>query len=178
MKIILDKERKWKLNTRGIVEYSRLGFGSLKEITDRSTTILAELAVKLGDDGFSNYFSIVDRYEAEKDPNKKAAIAEELGRFVTINKINTDEMRIQMKEEQAIALLRIGLSTGLPIGEKLTDDDVFDIIDLAHENPDSPFTQQNFHDEVYKMIMRTNYAILDKDLEQSVPLEKSQAKNS
>ena len=176
MRIMLDKERKWKLNTRGIVEYSRLGFGSLKEITDRSTTILAELAVKLGDDGFSNYFSIVDRYEAETDPNKKAAIAEELGRFVTINKINTDEMRIQMKEEQAIALLRIGLSTGLD--EKLTDDDVFDIIDKAHENPESPFTQQNFHDEVYKMIMRTNYAILDADLEQSVPLGKSQAKNS
>ena len=176
MKIILDKERKWKLNTRGIVEYSRLGFGSLKKITDRSTIILAELAVKLGDDGFSNYFSIVDRYEAETDPNKKAAIAEELGRFVTINKINTDEMRIQMKEEQAIALLRIGLSTGLD--EKLTDDDVFDIIDKAHENPESPFTQQNFHDEVYKMIMRTNYAILDADLEQSVPLGKSQAKNS
>ena len=176
MKITLDKERQWKLNTRGIVEYSRLGFGSLKEITDRSITILAELAVKLGDDGFSNYFSIVDRYEAEKDPNKKAAIAEELGRFVTINKINTDEMRIQMKEEQAIALLRIGLSTGLD--EKLTDDDVFDIIDKAHENPESPFTQQNFHDEVYKMIMRTNYAILDADLEQSVPLGKSQAKNS
>jgi hypothetical protein len=171
MKIILDKEREWKLNTRAILEYSRLGFGSIKDITDQSTTILAELAVKLGDDGFAKYFGIVDKFESAKTPQLKAKYAEELGRFVTINKIRKDEMRIKMSEEQAIALLRIGLNTTLPEEEQLTDVDICGLIDEADKNDKSPFTPRNFHDEVYKLIMQTNYALLDKDLKVAVPLD-------
>jgi len=159
MKIMLDKERDFNLTIRGVIEYEKLGYGKVIEITDKSSSRLIELARQMGDDGFKEFVAL--REDKGKLPEDK--MNEKIMKFLSKYKIDMNAIRDEIPYENAIVLFRLGL--GLK-----TDDEVYDILEKASNNEDSTVTTDNFDNIVYKLLLDSKADELEKNAEKTVPL--------
>jgi len=159
MKIMLDKERDFNLTIRGVIEYEKLGYGKVIEITDKSSSRLIELARQMGDDGFKEFVAL--REDKGKLPEDK--MNEKIMKFLSKYKIDMNAIRDEIPYENAIVLFRLGL--GLK-----TDDEVYDILEKASNNEDSTVTTDNFDNIVYKLLLDSKADELEKNVEKTVPL--------
>ena len=167
MKIMLDKERDFNLTIRGVIEYEKLGYGKVSEITDKSSSKLIGLSHKLGKDGLSEFLALRKDIEAEKKGDDKfddPKFQTKLMYFFAKYDLDMGGIRESLPYENAVVLFRLGL--GLK-----TDNEVYDILEKAVENKESDITADNFNDIVYKLLLVSKAVDLEKNAEKTVPLQ-------
>jgi len=160
MKIMLDKERDFNLTVRGVIEYEKLGYGRVSDITAKSSTRLINLVRQIGDEGFKEFLALRENQGKITETEMNGSIVS----FLTKYKIDMASIRDELPYENAIVLLRLGLSLK-------TDEEVYDLLDKAAANKDSEITADNFDDFVYKLLLDSKASELDKGAEKAVPLQ-------
>ena len=176
MIIQLDKPREWKMTTKGVIEYSKLGHGSISKITSVNNDKIKLIAQRLGPADFGKLLKLYDEQQKTKDPEKAKEKLLEIGQFVNEHGIDFSDLEVNISTEQAISIIKIGLECGS--GEKYTEDQIYEMIDKAQDNPDSDFTPYNLEQKAYNLVVDSQADNLDRELEKAVPLQKSQAQSN
>lgn len=178
-KIMLDKERKWHLTTRGVIEYSKLGYGTVADLIEGNNKKLKQIAQVIDKKQFAEIRKIATRVNTAKTQAEEQKAREDLGMLAIEYGIDMDILSVKLDPDQAIALLKIGLNGARGKDETpLTDDDVFELIDKAEKNPKSTVSPVNFDEVVYDLVLSTKAPELANSLKGAVPLGGNQAKKN
>ena len=168
--IELDEKREFKVTPRGVVKYSKLGYGQISDLITGNHNALLQLSEKLGEELFEELLQLLDGQNGAKTQEEKDKFDESLGRFCATHHVDFESMTQTIEAEQAVAIVQIFL-----VGD-FSEDQVYEMIEKACDNPENPINATNFHREVYKLLIESQAPQLDEKLEKEVPLDQSQAK--